>query len=199
MEDDLNAPRDEIDRELVRLCQEGETEAFGRLVQSYKVEIFCRIFRWVGQKELAEEIAQEVFLKAFRDLKNFRGEAKFSTWLFQIALNRCRDFWRSKQRLPPPGPALEEIQLEDLAPGADEEMERRRRVQELRQALSKLKPKYREALSLRYITGLSNSEIAELTQEGLSNVKMRVARGLSQLRKELEAGHRGSEPRRNRS
>ncbi|MFO1518732.1 MAG: RNA polymerase sigma factor [bacterium] len=180
-----NPNRDEEDRKILDLCREGETESFARLVEAYKTPIYGIIFRWVQEPQRAEEMTQEVFLKAFRQMKNFRGESKFSTWLFQIAVNLCRDFSRSKkvkkeESLPPEKP------IEDPHPQADERVNRKEEIRLLQNALQTLAPIYREALHLRYLNEMSHEEIAQTLGESLSNVKMRVARGLIQLRKKLE-------------
>jgi RNA polymerase sigma-70 factor, ECF subfamily len=184
-------PSDAQDLELVRRCQEGEREVFAQLIERHKERIFLHVYRWVGQREKAEEILQEVFLKAFAELKRFRKEAKFSTWLFQIALNRCRDFWRSQKRYQGKDLSLEEMNPHlGIEPRVDAELEKQQEVALLRRALATLPAIYREVLSLRYLSELSFEEISQTIGEGLSNVKMRVARGLVQLRKKLEEGKR---------
>lgn len=180
----IKEKREEADREVLKRCLRGETESFGEIVEAYKHSIFERVYRWVGHAETAEEITQDVFMKAFRQAGNFRGEAKFSTWLYQIALNRCRDFYRSgksrkEQPLPP------DTALESPAPLEDEKAGRAEDAARLRRALEKLPPIYREAVSLRYLDEMSNEEITKVTGESLSNVKMRVSRGLMKLREHL--------------
>ena len=172
--------------EAIRLCQRGDKEPFAKLVDHYKNWIFGLIFRWVGQKEVAEEMAQEVFLKAFAQIKNFRGEAKFSSWLYQIGLNRCRDYWRSREFRQRQDKALEEIaEWPALSPQAEDEIQLQQRQRILRRALESLPENYREALTLRYLHELSYEEMAELLGQGISNLKMRVSRGLDLLKNKL--------------
>jgi RNA polymerase sigma-70 factor (ECF subfamily) len=178
------SPSDDV--QLVHRCRQGEPEAFARLVEIHQTNLFVRIYRWIGQKEAAEEITQDVFLKAYRDLKNFRGDAKFSTWLFQIALNRCRDFWRAQKRSPAGWVPLEEARgAAEPGDPADLEAERNQKARNLRRALAELPEIYRETLALRFLNDLSCQEIAEATGQGISNVKMRLLRGLEKLRKKL--------------
>jgi RNA polymerase sigma-70 factor (ECF subfamily) len=181
----LNLQREEQDQKIIRRCLQGETEAFADIIETYKLRLYEMVYRWVGQKELSEEILQDVFLKAFRQLKNFRGESKFSTWIFQITLNRCRDFYRSKRGKKEPL-SIEEISLQDTSPPSDQRAMTRQETHRLREALQMLPPIYREAISLRYLSEMSNEEIAQTLGESLSNVKMRVSRGLMKLRKKLE-------------
>lgn len=180
-----NPQRDEEDRKVLSRCRQGDTESFARIIEAYKTPLYHLIFKWVGHKEGSEELLQDVFLKAFRQLKNFRGESKFSTWLFQIAINRCRDYFRSprtrrEEELNP------DLPLADPKPREDEMLNTQEEVSQLRRGLEALPPIYREALSLRYLSEMSHEEIAQRLGEKLSNVKMRVARGLMKLRKKLE-------------
>lgn len=177
--------------EIIRRCQKGEREPFAQLVDQHKNWIFTQIFRWVGEKTLAEEMAQDVFMKAYQEIRNFRGEAKFSTWLFQIARNRCHDFWRGRERHHLQNKSWEEIKGKPaLSPQAEAQASQRQEIHRIRRVLDSLPENYREALSLRYLSEMSYKEISRSLGEGLSSVKMRVARGLEMLRKKLkEGGH----------
>ena len=174
--------------EAIRSCQAGSPEAFARLVDHYRQWVFALIFRWVGRKEVAEEMVQEVFLKAFAKIKGFRGEAKFSSWLYQITRNRCLDFWRSREFR---NGELEIVDFEPpeaglaLSPQAEEELQQKRRNQNLRRVLESLPAHYREALTMRYLHELSYAEMAELSGEGISKLKMRVLRGLDVLKTKI--------------
>jgi RNA polymerase sigma-70 factor (ECF subfamily) len=142
----------------------------------------------VGHRETSEELSQDVFLKVFKELKNFRGEAKFSTWLYQVTLNRCRDHWRKQQR------RREEQEFKDGSIGGsvrakvEAVVAAKEQAAHLRKVLASLPPIYQEAVSLRFFGEMSYDEIAEATGVHLSNVKMRVARGLVQLRKRMNLG-----------
>lgn len=181
------SPSLDPDLEALRRCRQGDRQAFAELVERHRNGVFRLIYRWVGQKELGEELAQDVFLKAFRDLSNFREESKFSTWIYQIALNRCRDHWRSQSRKPESALVHDAIpdQPSEL-PSPETEVERIGDAGRLRQALQELPGIYRDALSLRYFGESNYEEMSEISGEGVSNLKMRVARGLAQLRKKLE-------------
>jgi len=164
----------------------GEVEVFAHLVEAYKNPIYSQFFRWVGKSELAEEMTQDVFLKAYQKIHSFREDSKFSTWLFQIALNRARDFWRQQKKgiSVPLDPNF--LTSKESDSDVETQNEDKREIVRLRSALEHLKPKYREALSLRFLSELSFQEIADQTGEGLSNIKMRVLRGLEALRKIID-------------
>ncbi len=185
--------REALDHALVERCQAGETGAFAELVEAYKNEVFARVYRWVGDREAAEELSQDIFLKAFRSLKKFRSDAKFSTWLFQISLNACRDFWRSQRRHQLRKNKLHEAQRQegelvamsqDLALAED--------FSKLYASLEKLPASYQEVLRMRYLLEMPHAEIAKQLGEKLSSIKMRTLRGLLKLRKILEKQNVGT-------
>ncbi|MCE9625470.1 MAG: sigma-70 family RNA polymerase sigma factor [Deltaproteobacteria bacterium] len=181
------SPSLDPDLEALRRCRQGDRQAFAELVERHQNGVFRLIHRWVGQKERAEELAQDVFLKAFRDLSNFREESKFSTWIYQITLNRCRDYWRSQRRGSEKSFVHEAIHSQPSEdPSPETEAVSLGEAGRLRQALDELPGIYRDALSLRYFGDRNYEEMSEISGEGVSNLKMRVARGLAQLRKKLE-------------
>lgn len=173
--------------EIIRRCQKGESDPFAELVDAYKEWIYRQIFFWVGDPEVAQEMAQEVFLKAYSQIGKFRGEAKFSTWLFQIARNRCRDHWRSKERHLGQHQSWEEVpEPPGLSPEAEDRAIVNQEIRKMKRALETLPEIYREALTLRFLNERSYDEIAGMLEEGVSSVKMRVARGVDLLRTKLK-------------
>src|SRR4029078_6739078 len=94
-------PREE-DREAIQACQRGEREAFDRLVERYQRDVYRLCFRYVNNHHDANDMAQEVFLKAYRAIGKFRGDSAFSTWLYRIAVNTCLNF-RAARKLPAQG------------------------------------------------------------------------------------------------
>src|SRR5947207_10825127 len=91
-------PRDD-DREAIEACRRGDREAFDRLVERYQRDVYRLCYRYVNNHHDASDLAQEVFLKAFRAVARFRGDSAFSTWLYRIAVNTCLNF-RATRRLP---------------------------------------------------------------------------------------------------
>lgn len=177
-------PIHDPDQECLGRCRAGDRSAFAELVDRHKEVVYRWIYSWVGVAESAEELAQDVFLRAYKDLGSFRGDAKFSTWLHQIALNRCRDHWRSRRRKPES--LVEEAYfatVESPRGSAESSAAAHEESEALRSALAELPDIYREALTLRFFGELPYEEIASLLGENLSSVKMRVMRGLAQLRR----------------
>jgi RNA polymerase sigma-70 factor (ECF subfamily) len=177
------------DEELVEACQAGETSAFDLLVARWDDKIRGACYRLLGSQEEARDAAQEAFLKAYRGLGGFKGEARFSSWLYRIAVNLCRDRLRrrkgrhlvSLEALEDTGPVLA-----SQGPEADElvrQLDLRRAV---RRAIADLPPEQREVVILKEYQGLTFLEIAQALDQPVSTVKTRLYRGLGQLRLRLE-------------
>jgi RNA polymerase sigma-70 factor (ECF subfamily) len=178
------------DEELVARSKTGDIDSFNQLVRRWERPIFALAYRTLGREEDARDVTQETFLRAFRALAGFKGDAKFSSWLYRIALNLCRDWMRRERRAPvvemPEGVELEQVAadrgpaetVEDLAARA--ELSR-----EVAKAMERLPAEQRQAIILKEYHGLTFQEIADLMKCPLSTVKTRVYQGLSTLRKQL--------------
>ncbi|MDE2907226.1 MAG: sigma-70 family RNA polymerase sigma factor [Acidobacteriota bacterium] len=179
------------DEELVEIAARGGADAFNELVVRWERPIHALAYRVVGRDEDAREICQEAFLRAFRGLKRFKGQAKFSSWLYRIALNLCHDWLRRQRRggfVQPP---------EDAEPGElgvvnpiNETVEdliiRRDLGRAVAQAMALLPPEQRTVIVLKEYHGFTFREIAELEECPLSTVKTRLYQGLNVLRKHLD-------------
>lgn len=179
------------DEELVEIAARGGTDAFNELVVRWERPIHALAYRVVGRDEDAREICQEAFLRAFRGLERFKGQAKFSSWLYRIALNLCHDWLRRQRRggfVQPP---------EDAEPGElgvvnpiNETVEdliiRRDLGRAVAQAMALLPPEQRTVIVLKEYHGFTFREIAELEECPLSTVKTRLYQGLHVLRKHLD-------------
>ena len=145
----------------------------------------------IGREEDARDVCQETFLRAFRALPGFKGQAKFSSWLYRIALNLCRD-WIRRQRRAPVMQAPEGVDLVDLVSeqGPSESVEELVARQELsaivEQAMTLLPEEQRTAIILKEYHGMTFQEIADLQGCPLSTVKTRLYQGLAVLRRHLE-------------
>ncbi len=180
------------DEELVAAYLEGDTNAFEELVERYKNRIYNLAYRMLGNPDDAYDLTQEVFLLLVRNLPSFRGEARFSTWLYRVVLNACYDRARkSRNHLSlqeSPGedlPELGETLADEDAVSPEENMEKaeiRSRVQE---AISKLPPKFREVVVLHDIQGYDYREVAEILGISLGTVKSRLNRARNKLAREL--------------
>jgi RNA polymerase sigma-70 factor (ECF subfamily) len=181
---------------LIKAFQRGDKRAFDQLVIRHKDRIFNLCYRFIGDYEEANDSAQEAFVKAYGSLKTFRLESAFSTWLYRIAVNTCKNklgssSYRAKRKtvsLDNPGNnevgALPmDIQNGTPSPLARmEEKERRRLVQT---ALDALPAEFKMVVALRDIEGLSYEEIAQVTGLNLGTVKSRIARARTDLRNKL--------------
>lgn len=145
----------------------------------------------MGREEDARDVSQETFLRAFRSLPGFKGESKFSSWLYRIALNLCRDQMR-RQRRAPFVPTPEGVDLVELAGEGegvepiDEIVGRRQLGEAVARAMELLPDEQRTAVVLKEYEGLTFKEIADLLGCPLSTVKTRLYQGLTVLRRELE-------------
>jgi len=178
------------DEELVEACQAGEASAFDVLVARWEDRIRGAAYRVLGSEDEARDVAQEAFLKAYRALPGFKREARFSSWLYQIAVNLCRDRLRRRRgRTTVSLEALEEKGpvLVSAEPGAHELVHKLDLRRSVRRAIAGLSEEQREVLILKEYQGLTFLEIAQALDLPLSTVKTRLYRGLVQLRIILEA------------
>jgi RNA polymerase sigma-70 factor (ECF subfamily) len=177
------------DEELVAAFQAGERVAFDELLVRWDGRVRGAIYRVVGDSEDVRDLSQEVFLKVYRALPGFKQEARFSSWLYQIALNACRDRLRRRRRHP-------QTSLDELEEGAPALASRSpgpldmvvvgdlRRV--VASAVAALPDEQREVIVLKEYQGLTFVEVAETLELPVSTVKTRLYRGLHQLRQALE-------------
>ena len=178
------------DEELVARSKTGDMDSFNQLVKRWERPIFALAYRTLGREEDARDVTQETFLRAFRALSGFKGDAKFSSWLYRIALNLCR-YWMRKERRAPLVAVPEGVDVEQLAAerGPVETVEdlaaRSELSREVARAMESLPAEQRQAIILKEYHGLTFQEIADLMKCPLSTVKTRVYQGLSTLRKQL--------------
>ena len=178
------------DEELVARSIGGDADSFNQLILRWERPIYALAYRTIGREEDARDVCQETFLRAFRALPGFRGQAKFSSWLYRIALNLCRDWIRRERRtgfVQPP----ENVDLMDLVAAAEpsESIEdlvaRKDQMRAVERAMTLLPEDQRTAIVLKEYHGLTFQEIADLIGCPLSTVKTRLYQGLSVLRREL--------------
>lgn len=189
-------PKD--DAALIRAFHEGDRAAFDRLVLKHKDRLFNLCYRFLGDYEEANDSAQETFIKVYRSLNRFRFESAFSTWLYRIAVNTCKNRLKSsahrqKRRMVPldnpvsanHGSPGREIQDESQSP--DNELEKKENMRAIQEAINALPPEQKEVVTLRDIEGFSYEEVAEITGLNLGTVKSRLARARLDLRKRLRS------------
>jgi RNA polymerase sigma-70 factor (ECF subfamily) len=179
------------DEELVARSQGGDLDSFNQLVRRWERPIYALAYRVIGREEEARDICQEAFLRAFRSLKGFKGQAKFSSWLYRITLNLCRDWIRRERRTPvmqaPEGIDIIELAAEQGPSEPIEELVSRHDMgRAVARAMRTLSDEQRTAIILKEYQGLTFQEIADLLGCPLSTVKTRLYQGLTVLRRELE-------------
>ena len=173
----------EDDRAAIQACQRGEREAFDRLVERYQRDVYRLCFRYVNNHHDANDMAQEVFLKAYRAIAKFRGDSSFSTWLYRIAVNTCLNFRQSRRAAHEP---LSEA-LPDLAPPVAQSIEEDQRAASVRAAVAKLPEKQRATLILKLYHELTHEEVARILGSSVGTVKANLFHALNNLRKTLAA------------
>ncbi|MFO7684007.1 MAG: sigma-70 family RNA polymerase sigma factor [Chloroflexota bacterium] len=175
--------------ELLAQAMRGSHQAYGVLVGRYQQSVFAVCYRLLGQRQDAEDAAQETFVRAFRSLAGFDRQRPFGPWLRQIATNMCYDLLRQRPFEPPP--MLEEQDWShDHAAGWREPEQRqinRERRQQLWQAIHTLPPHYRLVVELRHFQELSYNEIADRLNLPLNTVKSHLLRARKLLLERLPA------------
>ena len=180
------------DEELVSRSVNGDHDSFNQLVVRWQRPIFALAYRVIGHEEDARDVCQETFLRAFRGIKGFKGQAKFSSWLYRIALNLCRDKNRSAQRSPL-NKVSDDVDVLDLAPAdvagssLEDQVGWSELGNEVSRAMMTIPDEQRTAIVLKEYQGLTFREIADFQGCPVSTVKTRVYQGLTRLRRELES------------
>jgi RNA polymerase sigma-70 factor, ECF subfamily len=156
---------------VLRKAQRGDERAFSLIVRAYETPVFNYVLRLVGDRSLAEDLTQEVFLRVYQGLPRFSLRCKFTTWLFQVTKNRVLDELRASERRP-----RHVVALDDIAPleVLDAPIERGETVDALWRAIDGLSVDLKMALLLRDVTGLSYTEIADSLEITLATVKWRI-------------------------
>jgi RNA polymerase sigma-70 factor (ECF subfamily) len=156
---------------VLRKAQRGDERAFSLIVRAYEVPVYNYVLRLVGDRALAEDLTQEVFIRVFQGLPKFSLRSKFTTWLFQVTKNRVLDELRASERRPR---AL--VAIDDLPPleAVDAPAEQLEAIDALWRAVDELNTDLKMALLLRDVVGLSYNEIADSLETTLATVKWRI-------------------------
>ena len=179
------------DDELVARSVGGDAESFNQLILRWERPIYALAYRVIGREEDARDVCQETFLRAFRALPGFKGQAKFSSWLYRIALNLCRD-WIRRQRRAPVSQMPEDVDLGEFAAergpveSIEELVSRRELSAIVEEVMARLPEEQRTAIILKEYHGMTFQEIADMQGCPLSTVKTRLYQGLLVVRRQLE-------------
>ncbi|OOE08988.1 RNA polymerase sigma factor SigW [Fictibacillus arsenicus] len=175
---------------MVAQVKKGDQEAFEGIVDLFKDKIYRHCYRMVGNGHEAEDLAQETFLRAYRNISKYNNEFKFSTWIFRIATNLCIDRLRKKKpdyyldaEVPGTDGATMYSQLSSEEPLPEQVVTENERWHELQEEIMKLPEKYRTAIVLKYVEDLSLEEISHIMDIPVPTVKTRIHRGREALKK----------------
>ncbi len=176
------------DGQLVQAALGGDKEAFGRLVERYQDRVFNTLVRVLGSRDDARDIVQDAFVQAFVKLDSFRGDAKFYTWLYRIAMNLALSHRRRRRPTESLDATKDNVGEEPVAqqPTAAQEMIERERAEQLQQALLELNDGHRQILVLRELEGFSYETISEILELPVGTVRSRLFRARIQLKEQLQ-------------
>ena len=180
------------DEQIIGRVRGGETRMFGELVQRYQDAVFGMALRLLGGRGNAEDAAQEVFLRVYRGLDAFKGEAKFSTWLYRITYNLCAD-WQRRNRSSDRRAAVigEADAVADRRVNLEEEVLKSETRDNVRRALDGLDERYRSVVVLLYYQKMSYEQIAAVLELPMKTVETRLYRARKLLRERLETRGEG--------
>ncbi|KZE69090.1 RNA polymerase subunit sigma [Fictibacillus phosphorivorans] len=176
------------DEQLVKEVVAGSQAAMEVLTRKYYKQIFAYVYRKVGNRETAYDLTQEIFIKVFQRIQSYSNKGKFSSWLYTLAVNHCRDYWRSADyRQTSKQTELNETLVceQNNVPYIFERKETREQV---KLAINSLPDYQREVLILKYFHHMKIKEIADVTETNVSTVKSRLHQGLGKLAKLLKRG-----------
>ncbi len=183
---------DRTEQRIIQKAKEGDRTAFAELVDLYKDRVYHISYRMLGNRQEAEDVAQETFIRVYNNLESYNPQYKFSTWIYRIATNLSIDFIRKRKQslsLDADISGAEGLdwhdRLADSGLGPEEEVLADEFQNEVQGAIMGLNPKYRSVMVLRYIQDLSLQEISETVQLPVSTIKTRIHRGREALRKKL--------------
>lgn len=185
------------DADVVALALEGRDAAHRELIKRYERPVFSLVFRMVRDRELAEDLTQDTFVKVLSHLDRYRADFKFSSWLFKIANNVAIDHLRRRQldtvsmhgsphAVTAEAQESTRFEVADDAENALEEMEAKELGSAIEQAIARLRPEYRSCIMLRHVEGRSYEEIASTLDLPLGTVKTYIHRARHELRRALE-------------
>lgn len=173
------------DEELLKRAAQGDERAFEQLVGRYQQAVFNTIYRYTGNREDVQDLAQEVFIKVWQNAAKFKGRSRFSTWLYRIVVNHCLNYRRKHRR---PHVSLDEMVEQGNIPDpliVKPDPEQRRKVELVRRAIDELPERQRMALILAQFEERSYAEIAQIMKVSVSSVESLIFRARRALRERL--------------
>ena len=180
------AVKSDKDERLIALTAHGDEQAFERIMQKYQQAVFNTIYRYTGSRDDVQDLAQEIFIKVWRNAAKFKGKSKFSTWLYRIVANHCINYRRRRRK---DHVSLDEMAEKGQTPEAlrvEPDWEARYTAEYVRKAVDELPDRQRMALVLSQFEGRSYKEIAEIMKVSLSSVESLIFRARSRLKQKLK-------------
>ncbi len=189
------------DETLAWQAQQGISDAFAILVDRHKSRVYRTLYQVVGDDQDAQDLAQEVFLKVYRNLVNYRGDAAFSTWLHRLTINLALDWLRARKRRPlqvpltPPPDGADRPIRELFSGGAtpEEALIRQDRQQQVRDAIHNLPADYREVVLFHHMHHLSYQQISDRIGAPIRTIETRLYRARAMLKRSLSDGEGGDD------
>jgi RNA polymerase sigma-70 factor (ECF subfamily) len=174
------------DARLLKLVAQGDESAFEELVKKHEIVVFNTIYRFTGNQDDVADLAQEIFLKVWRNAGKFQGKSKFSTWLYRIVVNHCLDHCARNKR---PFVSLDELAEKEIVPdvlGTGNDYIQQQTIELVRKAIALLPARQRMALTLAEYEGRSYKEIASMMKISVSSVESLIFRARKALRSTLK-------------
>ncbi len=181
----------EEDIKIIDRVLAGDTAAYSRIIEKYSNMIFKYVYSQFNNWDEAEDVTQDIFIVVMEALGSFRQESKFSTWMYSVMVNYCKNYLKKSRRMKSVSLNIVkngdefEIPLPDERQNPEEEIIRNDSLQIVKEEIDKLPEKYRSILVLRDIQGASYNEISDVFDINLSNVKVRIHRGRELLKNRL--------------
>jgi RNA polymerase sigma-70 factor (ECF subfamily) len=180
----MNISIETEEQKIIQLCLEGDSEQYALLVDKYKAMAYNIAYRIVGDADIAKDMAQESFISAYASLKRFKYGSKFSSWLYRIVVNKCKDHLRAERD------KVDVDEISDIAPSKERTPEQtvssRQTGDVIQQALNSLPDEYRDVIVLKHIEELGYREISDILGVSVNALKVRAHRGREMLRELLE-------------
>ncbi|MBI3318976.1 MAG: RNA polymerase sigma factor [Candidatus Omnitrophica bacterium] len=185
------------DTEIIQAVLQGDVDRFAELVDKYQGLVFRVALSFLGHHEDAKDASQEAFVSAYRSLRRFRGGATFSTWLYRIVVNECKDTFKRRSRQPAVAATVDQpdprrdvdeglfIDVDDPTANPSDQLANRELSQRLSQAIGALPMKQQRAFALHHLHGLTLEEVAGIMQCRVGTVKSHVFRATESLRMQL--------------
>jgi len=181
-----------IEENLIKKVKKGDRNAFAELVDLYKDKVYKVSYRMLGNRQEAEDVAQETFLRVYANIDSYDPSYKFSTWIYRIASNLSIDQLRKRKQIYSLDKQVEGTEglewhdrLSDPGQGPEDQLLTGEIQGQVQEAINSLTPKYRSIMILRYLEDLSLNEISEVLKLPVSTIKTRIHRGRETLRKKL--------------